>query len=152
MPPCNTIAHILPGDPVLRTWQIWDNCQALSTNVGILPVGERFYGCCHGGDVALNTTEGVGRPSKKPLKRIQTGVGVESSRLETKFARTRASTLISGRRERELHLEIGFNKASYPRTVWARVGFHIVHQLRRHLSSSGRKAEQREDCSRGHKK
>ena len=105
MPLCNAmLAHILPGDPVLRTRQIWDYCQALSTNVRILPVGERSDRCCHGGDVALNTTEGVGRAGRKPLKRIQTGVGVENSRLETKFARTRASTLRSGRYERGLDL------------------------------------------------
>ena len=97
-------AEGVPRDAVLRTRTIWDPLRCLSTNVRILPVGERFYGCCHGGDVALNTTESVGRPSQKPLKRIQTGVGVENSRLETKFARTRASTLRSGRYERGLDL------------------------------------------------
>ena len=50
----------------------------------------------------MNTTEGVGRAGRKPLKRIQTGVGVKNSRLETKFARTRAVTLMSGRHVREL--------------------------------------------------
>ena len=97
MPLCNTMfAKVLPGDPVLRTRKIWDNLQSLSTNVRILPVGERSDCCCHGGDVALNTTKGVGGSGRKPLKRIQIGVGVKNSRLETKCARTRASTLISG--------------------------------------------------------
>ena len=86
-------AQVLPSDPVLRTRQIWYNGQPLSANIRILSVGERFDCCCHGGDVALNTTEGVGWAGRKPLERIQTGVGVESSRLETKFARSRAVTL-----------------------------------------------------------
>ena len=104
MPLCNAmLAQILPGDPVLRSRQIWDNLQSLSTNVRILPLGEQSDRCCHGGSVALNTTEGVRRSGKQSLKRIQTGVGVENSRLETKFACTRASTLKSGRHnKREL--------------------------------------------------
>ena len=104
---CNTMfAEVVPGDSILRSGKMRHNGQPLSANVWILPVDERLNRCCDGGDVALNTTEGVGGAGRKTLKRIHTGVGVESSRLETKFARTRAVTLISRKYMRELQLEI----------------------------------------------
>ena len=99
---CNTMfAEVVPGDSILRSGKMRHNGQPLSANVRILPVDERLNRCCDGGDVALNTTDGVGGASRKPLERIHTGVGVENSRLETKFACTRAVTLISRKYMRE---------------------------------------------------
>ena len=97
-------AQILPGDTVLRTLKVRHNLQSLSANIRILPVSERLDCCCNGGNVTLDTTKGVCWTGRKPFERILAGAGVENSRLETKFPRTRASTLVSRNRVRDLDL------------------------------------------------
>ena len=96
MPLCNAMfAHILPGDAILRSRKIRNNLQPLATDIRILSVVESLDCSFKGGGEALRTAKGVSWSRKKPLKRIQTVVGImENSRLETKFPCTRAVTLI----------------------------------------------------------